>query len=152
MKLSQAKKYYKKSQNDGLDHVNPYEIFKKINYELLRSLRIVSQKIEEKKIDDIRQKNFSKALTIIYTLQTNLDFEKELKLSSDLFRFYEFCRKKLIEGVTYLKSKEILKSAVNLDKMFGFKVIYSLADELTEVYIQNLVFFYCQLDRDSKSI
>ncbi len=125
MKLSQAKKYYKKSQNDGLDHVNPYEIFKKINYELLRSLRIVSQKIEEKKIDDIRQKNFSKALTIIYTLQTNLDFEKELKLSSDLFRFYEFCRKKLIEGVTYLKSKEILKSAVNLDKMFGFNYLTS---------------------------
>ena len=123
MKLSQAKKYYKKSQNDGLDHVNPYEIFKKINYELLRSLRIVSQKIEEKKIDDIRQKNFSKALTIIYTLQTSLNFDKELKLSGDLFKFYEFCRKKLIEGITSLKSKEILKSAVNLDKIFDFKYI-----------------------------
>ena len=120
MKLSQAKKYYKKSQNDGLDHVNPYEIFKKINYELLRALKIVSEKIEEKKIDEIRQKNFTKALTIIYTLQTSLDFDKELNLSSDLFRFYEFCRKKLIEGVTGMKSKEIIKSAVNLDKMFNF--------------------------------
>ena len=98
MKLSQAKKYYKKSQNDGLDNVNPFEIFKKINYELLRSLKIVSQKINERTIDDVRQKNFTKALTIIYTLQTSLDFDKELKLSSDLFRFYEFCRKKLIEG------------------------------------------------------
>ena len=39
MKLSQAKKYYKKSQNDGLEHINPYEIFKKINYELLRALK-----------------------------------------------------------------------------------------------------------------
>ncbi len=120
MKLSQAKKYYKKSQNDGLDHVNPYEIFKKINYELLRALKIVSEKIEEKKIDEVRQKNFTKALTIIYTLQTSLDFDKELNLSSDLFRFYEFCRKKLIEGITGMKSKEIIKSAVNLDKMFNF--------------------------------
>ena len=120
MKLSQAKKYYKKSQNDGLDHVNPYEIFKKINYELLRALKIVSEKIEEKKIDKVRQKNFTKALTIIYTLQTSLDFDKELNLSSDLFRFYEFCRKKLIEGITGMKSKEIIKSAVNLDKMFNF--------------------------------
>ena len=60
MKLSQAKKYYKKSQNDGLDHVNPYEIFKKINYELLRALKIVSEKIEEKKIDEIRQKTSQK--------------------------------------------------------------------------------------------
>ena len=72
---------------------------------------------------NIRQKNFTKALTIIYTLQTNLDFEKELKLSTDLFKFYEFCRKKLIEGITGLKSKEILKSAVNLDKMFNFNYI-----------------------------
>ena len=125
MKLSQAKKYYKKSQNDGLENVNPFEIFKKINYELLRSLKIVSQKINEKTIDDVRQKNFTKALTIIYTLQTSLDFDKELKLSSDLFRFYEYCRKKLIEGITSLKSKEIIKSAVNLDKMFDFNYIQS---------------------------
>ena len=123
MKLNQAKKFYKKSQNDGLENINPLEIFKKINYELVKALQIVSEKIEKKEIDEVRQKNFTKALTIIYTLQTNLDFEKELKLSTDLFKFYEFCRKKLIEGITGLKSKEILKSAVNLDKMFNFNYI-----------------------------
>ena len=121
MKRSQTKIFYKKAQNDGIDQTNPYEIFKKINYELLRSLQIISQKIEKQEIDDVRQRNFTKALTIIYTLQTSLDFDKELKLSTDFFRFYEFCRKKLIEGMTSLKSKEILKSAVNLDKMFDFK-------------------------------
>ena len=120
MKLNQAKKFYKKSQNDGLENINPFEIFKKINYELVRALQVV---FEKKEIDEVRQKNFTKALTIIYTLQTNLDFEKELKLSTDLFKFYEFCRKKLIEGITGLKSKEILKSAVNLDKMFNFNYI-----------------------------
>ena len=123
MKLNQAKKFYKKSQNDGLEQANPYEIFKKINYELLRALRIVSEKIEKKQIDQVRQKNFSKALTIIYTIQTNLNFDKELKLSSDLFTFYEYCRKKLIEGITRLKSKEIFNSAVSLDKMFNFNYI-----------------------------
>ena len=120
MKLNQAKKFYKKSQNDGLENANPFEIFKKINYELVRALRIVSQKIEKKEIDEVRQKNFSKALTIIYTIQTNLNFDKELKISSDLFTFYEYCRKKLIEGITSLKSKDIFKSAVSLDKMFNF--------------------------------
>jgi flagellar protein FliS len=123
MKLNQAKKFYKKSQNDGLENTNPYEIFKKINYELVKALQIVSQKIDKKEIDGVRQKNFTKALTIIYTLQTNLNFEKELKLSTDLFKFYEFCRKKLIEGITSLKSKEIFKSAVNLDRMFDFNYI-----------------------------
>jgi len=129
MKLNQAKKFYKKSQNEGLDNANPYEIFKKINYELVRALQIVSQKIEEKQIDDIRQKNFAKALTIIYTLQTSLNFDKELKLSSDLFTFYEHCRKKLIEGVTSLKSKEIFKSAVNLDTMFNFNYVQRVGGE-----------------------
>ena len=123
MKLNQAKKFYKKSQNEGLDNADPYEIFKKINYELVRALQTVSQKIENKEIDDIRQKNFAKALTIIYTLQTSLNFDKELKLSSDLFTFYEHCRKKLIQGITSLKSKEILKSAVNLDTMFNFNYV-----------------------------
>ena len=123
MKLNQAKKFYKKSQNEGLDNADPYEIFKKINYELVRALQTVSQKIEKKEIDDIRQKNFAKALTIIYTLQTSLNFDKELKLSSDLFTFYEHCRKKLIQGITSLKSKEIFKSAVNLDTMFNFNYV-----------------------------
>ena len=38
----------------------------------LDHLKIVSEKINEKKIDDVRQKNFTKALTIIYTFQTTL--------------------------------------------------------------------------------
>ena len=129
MKLNQAKKFYKKSQNEGLDNANPYEIFKKINYELVRALQIVSQKIEKKEIDDTRQKNFAKALTIIYTLQTSLNFDKELKLSSDLFTFYEHCRKKLIQGITSLKSKEIINSAVNLDTMFNFNYVQRVGGE-----------------------
>ena len=129
MKLNQAKKFYKKSQNEGLVNANPYEIFKKINYELVRALQIVSQKIEKKEIDDTRQKNFAKALTIIYTLQTSLNFDKELKLSSDLFTFYEHCRKKLIQGITSLKSKEIIKSAVNLDTMFNFNYVQRVGGE-----------------------
>ncbi len=131
MKLNQAKKFYKKSQTDGLENANPFEIFKKINYELVRALQIVSEKIDKKEIDEIRQKNFTKALTIIYTLQTNLNFEKELKLSTDLFKFYEYCRKKLIEGITSLKSKEIFNSAVNLDKMFSFN--YMEINEVKDV-------------------
>ncbi len=125
MKLNQAKKFYKKSQNDGIELADPFEVFKKINYELMKALQIVSEKIENKEIDEVRQKNFTKALTIIYTLQTSLDFDKELNLSSDFFKFYEFCRKKLIEGITSLKSKEIFTSAVNLDKMFNFKYIHN---------------------------
>ena len=122
MKLNQAKKFYKRVKMMDLKILIRLRSLK-INYELVKALQIVSQKIDKKEIDGVRQKNFTKALTIIYTLQTNLNFEKELKLSTDLFKFYEFCRKKLIEGITSLKSKEILKSAVNIDKMYNFNYI-----------------------------
>ena len=123
MKNILAKKLYKKVSAGGIENENPFDIFKKINYELLRSMKIVSDKIREKKIDEIRQKNFSRALIIIYTIQTNLNFDKDEKTSIDLFRFYEYCRTKLINGMSSLSYKDIDKSVVNLDRMFNFKYI-----------------------------
>ena len=123
MKNLLAKKLYKKVSNNGIGHENPTDIFKKINYELLRAMNIVADKIKENKIDDVRQKNFSRALIIIYTIQTNLDFDKDEQTCVDLFRFYEYCRTKLIEGVSSLNYKYIFKSVVSLDKIFNFRYI-----------------------------
>ena len=123
MKNILAKKLYKKISAGGIENENPFDIFKKINYELLRSMKIVSDKIREKKIDENRQRNFSRALIIIYTIQTNLNFDKDEKTSIDLFRFYEYCRTKLINGMSSLSYKDIDKSVVNLDRMFNFKYI-----------------------------
>lgn len=123
MKNILAKKLYKKISAGGIENENPFDIFKKINYELLRSMKIVSDKIREKKIDENRQRNFSRALIIIYTIQTNLNFDKDEKTSLDLFRFYEYCRTKLIDGMSSLSYKDIDKSVVNLDRMFNFKYV-----------------------------
>jgi flagellin-specific chaperone FliS len=123
MKNILAKKLYKKISAGGIENENPFDIFKKINYELLRSMKIVAEKIKYNKVDDTRQKNFSRALIIIYTIQTNLNFDKDEQTSLDLFRFYEYCRTKLINGMSYLSYKDIDKSVVSLDKMFDFKYI-----------------------------
>ena len=40
--------------------------------------------------------SFSKALTIIYTLQSSIDFEKDLNIAKNLFQIYEFTRITLI--------------------------------------------------------
>ena len=45
---------------------------------------------------------------IIYTIQTNLDFEANEKISADFFNFYELCRKKLRELID--------DSGLNLDQ------------------------------------
>ena len=48
--------------------------------------------------DNFRRKSnsFSKALTIIYTLQSSIDFEKDLNIAKNLFQIYEFTRMALI--------------------------------------------------------
>ena len=123
MKKILAKKLYKKISTGGVEHENPFDIFKKVNYELLRSMKIVAEKIKDNTVDETRQKNFSRALIIIYTIQTNLNFDKDEQTSLDLFRYYEYCRTKLINGMSYLSYKDIYKSVVSLDKMFDFKYI-----------------------------
>ena len=58
-------------------------------------------------------------LVVLYFNHKN----KDEKTCVDLFRFYEYCRTKLIEGVSSLNYKDIFKSVVNLDKMFNFRYI-----------------------------
>ena len=41
--------------------------------------------------------SFSRALTIIYSLQSSIDFEKNLSVAKSLFQIYEYTRVALIE-------------------------------------------------------
>ena len=126
MTFSKAKQFYKNTENQGLTSTDNLRIFKKINFELLKSVNLISQKIQKKETDSIRQKNFTKCLMIIYTIQTNLDFEANEKISSDFFNFYEFCRKKIISSVSFRKYKDLDKVAVNIDTLFNFNFFANL--------------------------
>ena len=44
-----------------------------------------------------KSSSFSRALTIIYSLQSSIDFEKDLGVAKSLFQIYEFTRVSLIE-------------------------------------------------------
>ena len=90
MRLSKAKQFYKKIENEGLSSSNNLEIFRKVNYELLKAVNLIAQKVKGDETDSVRQRNFTKSLVIIYTIQTSLDFEKEQTSSVDFFRFYEY--------------------------------------------------------------
>ena len=57
-----------------------------------------------------KSSSFSKALTIIYTLQTSIDFEKDLSVAKSLFQIYEYTRVALIEEFTSCKVKKSLKA------------------------------------------
>ena len=65
--------------------------------ELLKSIQSFQDNIVPN-TDNFRRKSnsFSKALTIIYTLQSSIDFEKDLNIAKNLFQIYEFTRMALI--------------------------------------------------------
>ena len=65
--------------------------------ELLKSIQSFQDNIVPN-TDNFRRKSnsFSKALTIIYTLQSSIDFEKDLNIAKNLFQIYEFTRIALI--------------------------------------------------------
>ena len=79
------------SENDA------HSILIKCYDELLKSIQSFQDNIVPD-TDNFRRKSnsFSKALTIIYTLQSSIDFEKDLKIAKNLFQIYEFTRMALI--------------------------------------------------------
>ena len=81
--------------------------------ELLKSIKSFQDNIVPNPINFRKKSNsFSKALTIIYTLQTSIDFEKDLSIAKNLFQIYEFTRLALINEFKSCKvEKSLLASA-----------------------------------------
>ena len=57
-----------------------------------------------------KSSSFSRALTIIYSLQSSIDFEKDLGVAKSLFQIYEFTRVSLIEEFKSCKIGNSLKA------------------------------------------
>ena len=76
--------------------------------ELIKSVKIFQTNIVPN-TDNFRKKSssFSRASTILYTLQSSVDFEKDLNVAKSLFQVYEYTRVNLIEE---FKSCKVNKS------------------------------------------
>ena len=92
---------------------NPRAMLLRIFDELLNSINAFQLNIIPSS-DTFRKKSssFSKALTILYTLQGSIDFEKDLGVAKSLFQIYEYTRVALIEEFRSCKIDKSLK-AVN---------------------------------------
>jgi len=62
---------------------------------------------------NVKSKHFARSLTIIYGLQSSLDFEKGGAIAENLFQLYEFARQKLIDDLGSGKA-EGTPHAINL--------------------------------------
>ncbi len=101
---------YKKSQQSINSTRSPHEIVRFLMENLLNSMKnvlVYSENLESDDLKDfskkelaiVKSKNASKALTIIYSLQISLDFDKTPEIAKNLFQIYEFCRVQIIEAL-----------------------------------------------------
>lgn len=100
MSYNAASEAYKQAENIGLSEVtNPHEIIQTLFKELIKSMSLFERSLSDNNMLESRSSSFAKSLTIIYSLQTSLDFEKGGEISNNLFRIYEYSRQQLISDL-----------------------------------------------------
>mgnify|MGYP006140213771 FL=1 len=134
---------YKKTQESSNTVSSSHEIVRSLMKELKNSMqKIVLDIQEDRRKEDLsslinkdfktkkalkKSKNLSKALSIIYGLQTSLDFDKALEIATNLFQLYEYCRQKIIRGFSQKIEDGIIEAIEIITQiMEGWEVIPSL--------------------------
>ena len=99
-KITQA---YQNAENQALQEMDdPHLIVLTMFNALLKSMGIFAENVDISNGGklELKSKHFARALTIIYALQSSLDFEKGESIATNLFQLYEFARQQLIADLT----------------------------------------------------
>ena len=96
-----SKKMMMAYQNAGREAVaesdNPHALISVLYDELLRAMRSYVSTIEKNPQPQPEQSRpFSRALTILYGLQSSLNFDEGGEIAENLFRLYEYARQQLL--------------------------------------------------------
>ena len=84
--------------------------------ELIKTARIFSKNINADTGDlKLRSETMSKALTIIYALQSSLDFERGGEIAENLYRLYEYTREQILIDNKSGKATGILVAISSLE-------------------------------------
>ena len=92
--------YQTTERNALVETDDPHQLVLVMFDALIKSIELYVDNIDVNKADlDLRSKHFSRALTIIYSLQSSLDFEKGGEIAENLFQTYEFARQMIIGSI-----------------------------------------------------
>ena len=76
---------------------NPHALIAVMYDELLRSMNSFYANLDKNNADlELRGKSMSRSLTIIYALQSSLNFEEGGEIAENLFRLYEYARQRVL--------------------------------------------------------
>ena len=94
-------KAYRNTERQAIEELkDPHEIILTMLDALLKSMKLFVENIDIKTGNsEIKSKHFARSLTIIYSLQSSLDFEKGGDIANSLFQLYEYARQKLISDL-----------------------------------------------------
>ena len=117
---------YKKTQQSTNTVTSSHEIVRTLMKELVNSMqklvldiqddrarkadKFIADTAQDEKNIQKKSKNLSKSLSIIYGLQTTLDFDKALEIANNLFQLYEYCRQEIIKGFSQKIEDGIIKA------------------------------------------
>ena len=117
---------YKKTQQSTNTVTSSHEIVRTLMKELVNSMqklvldiqddrarkadKFMADTAQDEKHIQKKSKNLSKSLSIIYGLQTSLDFDKALEIANNLFQLYEYCRQEIIKGFSQKIEDGIIKA------------------------------------------
>ena len=101
MNLKKASQTYQKVEEQSfVEPEDTHTIVLTMLKEFIRSIELFEANIDLKEGDQqIKSKHFSRSLTIIYALQSSLDFEKGGEIARGLFQLYEYCRQQLLKDM-----------------------------------------------------
>ena len=119
-------KAYQKTQQSTNTVTSSHEIVRTLMKELVNSMqklvldiqddrarkadKFMADTAQDEKNIQKKSKNLSKSLSIIYGLQTSLDFDKAFEIANNLFQLYEFCRQEIIKGFSQKIEDGIIKA------------------------------------------
>ena len=115
MKNINAATQYKKTDQMEIAQPDANSILIKCFDELIKSMKIFQKNIVPN-TENFRKKSssFSRALTILYSLQSSVDFEKDINIAKSLFQVYEYTRISLIEEFKSCKVNKSLNALTAL--------------------------------------
>ena len=110
--------YTKTDHTNVVDGNDPVAIAALLFDELIRAMQdFIQHSDPEKGKKDVRSRQFSRSLTIIYALQTSLNFEEGGDIADNLFRLYEYARQQLLQDWKDNTIEGTEKAIISLDEI-----------------------------------
>ena len=110
--------YANSEREAAVESDNPHALIAVMYDELLRSMNVFFNNLDKSKADlEARGRALSRSLSIIYALQSSLNFEEGGEIAENLFRLYEYSRQQLLMSAKFEEENGINSAIKSLSEI-----------------------------------